>query len=176
MNYDDFYAEPSEFEMQIEEFKDGLMKSVKQEFLDEMERLKAENAELRVFKSRKNEIEAERKKESHEHLLKLEDAERNAKKMRLSELMSENFLQGWGVESKGEKMPKCDKCDKHRRIKYTTPLGKTASSSACNLLVASGKLLIIIAPKISKTKTFSFIIFLSPFFFHFALCLVLIRD
>lgn len=53
IDYDDFYDEPSEFQIQIAEFKQSLMESVKQEFLDEMERLKTENRELQTFKREK---------------------------------------------------------------------------------------------------------------------------
>lgn len=35
--YDDFYDEPSEFEQQVDEFKQSLMNAVKDEFKTEME-------------------------------------------------------------------------------------------------------------------------------------------
>ena len=47
---DDFYNEPSEFDMQVEEFKESLAKSIKSDFLEEMERLKAENRKLQGIK------------------------------------------------------------------------------------------------------------------------------
>ena len=43
---DDFYNEPSEFEIQVEEFKESLAKAIKGEFLEEMGRLKEENRKL----------------------------------------------------------------------------------------------------------------------------------
>ena len=60
--YDDFYNEPSEFEEQIEEFKQSLMDSVKEEFTDEMELLRKENKRLQDIKFRMREIEAEHQK------------------------------------------------------------------------------------------------------------------
>ena len=61
---DDFYNEPSEFDMQVEEFKESLAKAVKSEFLEEMERLKKENRNLREIKENFEQIKRdyERKK------------------------------------------------------------------------------------------------------------------
>ena len=46
--YSDFYDydEPSEFEMQIDEWKETLRSEVKKEYQEEMARLKEENAKL----------------------------------------------------------------------------------------------------------------------------------
>ena len=51
MNWEDFedYYEPSEFEQQVEEFKDSLRRSFKQETQELIERLRKENEELREF-------------------------------------------------------------------------------------------------------------------------------
>ena len=57
MYYDDFYNEPSEFEQQIYEFKQALVKAVKEEYQEELETLRKENAELADFKSKKDELE-----------------------------------------------------------------------------------------------------------------------
>ena len=53
--FDDFFDEPSEFEKQIFEFKESLKNVVKQEILDEMERLREENRSLREIKKLKQE-------------------------------------------------------------------------------------------------------------------------
>ena len=50
-DYDDFYGEPSEFEMQISEFKDSLKQSVSHEWIDKMNALEKENAELQEVKT-----------------------------------------------------------------------------------------------------------------------------
>lgn len=44
--YDEFYDEPSEFEIQIEEWKDTLRESVKKEYKEEMERLRKEKCRI----------------------------------------------------------------------------------------------------------------------------------
>ncbi len=48
---EDFYEEPSEFDNAMDEFKASLMKSVKEEYVSEMERLRAENLELQSVKT-----------------------------------------------------------------------------------------------------------------------------
>ena len=61
---DDFYNEPSEFGMQVEEFKESLARSIKSEFLEEMERLKKENRKLQGIKDNFEQVKRdyERKK------------------------------------------------------------------------------------------------------------------
>lgn len=49
--WEDFYNEgPSDFDIAIEEFKEGLRKTVKEEILNEMTRLKKENEKLQEAK------------------------------------------------------------------------------------------------------------------------------
>lgn len=50
MMYDDYYDELSEFDMQVEEFKDSLKKAVKEEYQEKMKQLEAENARLQNIK------------------------------------------------------------------------------------------------------------------------------
>ena len=50
MMFDDFYDDSPEIEALTEEFKYSLLKSVKEEFLNEMDSLRKENAELKEFK------------------------------------------------------------------------------------------------------------------------------
>lgn len=49
---EDFYHEPSEFELYMDQIKENLMKSIKNEFVTEMERLREENLELQTVKKR----------------------------------------------------------------------------------------------------------------------------
>ncbi|GIO40188.1 hypothetical protein J41TS12_50490 [Paenibacillus antibioticophila] len=123
---DDFYDEPSEFDQQVDEFKQSLMKSVRDEYKAEMDRLRKENAELQDVKRRKDEIERE-----HCHALNQFESdklnlENRLKRMRLTELLGENLLIGWFPSSQDNKKPKCDKCDEQRRIHFKTPSGKPA--------------------------------------------------
>ena len=59
---DEFYTEPSEFDEEIESFKEALSKSIQKKFLDEMEELREENISLREFRDNKERYEQENKK------------------------------------------------------------------------------------------------------------------
>ena len=78
-DYDDFYSEPIDFEMQVDEFKSSLMASVKDEYKAEMARLRKENAELKPVKERMREIEFERTREKDDLERAKFDAFREAK-------------------------------------------------------------------------------------------------
>jgi hypothetical protein len=121
---EDFYHEPSEFEMQIEEFKASLMSKVKEDYIKELERLKKENAELqnvkKNFEGIKNGYEKKKRELEYERSNLLHQVRRE----RLSELMKDCEIELFTVGSKGRRQPKCDKCNEDRRIPYTTPLGK----------------------------------------------------
>ncbi|MNW38933.1 hypothetical protein D3C74_160130 [compost metagenome] len=124
---DDFYCEPSEFDQQVEEFKQSLMNSVRDGYKAEMEELRKENAELQDIKRRKDEIEREHTLALHQLNSEKSDFENRLKRMRLTELLGENLLIAWFPSSQRNQKPKCDKCDEQRFIRYTTPSGKPAS-------------------------------------------------
>ena len=131
--YDDFYYEPSEFEIQIDEFKQGLMKSVKQEILDEINKLKNENKELQSFKLRKEQIEREHRNKLIELQNRAIEAERTASRAKLVELLGEYFTVAWGVKNDYVALPKCDKCDDKRYIHFKSPSGKNLTEQcACD--------------------------------------------
>ena len=58
-DYDDYWGDPSEFEQQVEEFKDALRNSVKDEIKEKIASLEKELAELNEFKKDKNKINQE---------------------------------------------------------------------------------------------------------------------
>lgn len=129
--YDDFYNEPSGFEEQIDEFKAALRASVKEEFIAEMESLRKENDSNRELRNNWNakvrELQNEytqKKWEIEKKLRAAEDAARDAKKMRLNELLAEWSAFAYSIEDEYIKQPKCDLCDEYRHRHYTTPLGK----------------------------------------------------
>ncbi|MBR3645643.1 MAG: hypothetical protein IKN54_04430 [Lachnospiraceae bacterium] len=123
--YDEFYDEPSEFDIQIEEWKDTLRECVKKEYKEEMERLRKENAELLDIK--KNWQEKIRELETEKFKLKVAtiDAENKAKKARLRELLDAFTKQAWGYKYTFKYIhEKCDKCDKDGYIHYKSPQGR----------------------------------------------------
>lgn len=122
---DDFYNEPSEFDMQVEEFKESLAKSIKSDFLEEMERLKAENRKLQGIKENFEQVKRdyERKKQECERVMR--EAENKAKRMKVEEMLEQFKTIFWRVDWEYLYGPKCDKCDKDRRIEITLPSGNT---------------------------------------------------
>lgn len=153
-DYDDYYDEPSEFERKIDEFKQSLIDVVKKEHQEEMAKLREENAKLQDIKVRIKEIEAEHSKFVREIKAERIQIESKVKRMRLRELLSENFIQAWGVENNGEILQKCDKCDKNRYIHYKTPLGKDAKEHCdCNKRAIKYEPLPIECYEFSQSKT-----------------------
>lgn len=120
---DDFYNEPSEFDMQVEEFKESLAKSIKSEFLEEMERLKKKNRRLQGIKDNFEQVKRdyERKKQECERAMR--EAEDRAKRMKVEELMEKFKTFLWRPDWEYLYGPKCDKCDKDRHIEITLPSG-----------------------------------------------------
>lgn len=124
---DDFYNEPSEFEIQMEEFKENLAKAIKSEFLEEMERLKEENRNLQGIKEHFEQIKRDYERKKSECDRTMREAEDKAKHMKTEELMEWFKTFVWTPDYKYLYGPKCDKCDKDRRIEVILPSGKTVN-------------------------------------------------
>jgi len=106
-------------------FTKAIMDNVKKSILDELERLRAENEELKEFRDQKDKMEREINAAKWEYKRKVDQAVQEAKRMRLFELMGENVVTGWGITWKFEYIhEKCDKCDDQRKIHFTSPSGK----------------------------------------------------
>lgn len=125
MYYDnDFYNEPSEFDMQVDEFKQSLLESVKDEYKSEMELLRKENADLQEVKRNYEQIKQEYKNK----IVELEQQKSNlryeVRRERLKDLMKDFEVVLYRAYSKSKSGPKCNKCDEERNIYYKSPLGK----------------------------------------------------
>lgn len=135
MAWEEFY-EGSEFDQQIEEFKDALREDVKRETLEEIERLQKELAELRDFKERKDEIEKEYREKMRAAKIAAAEAEHKWKNARLYALLGEYLVGGFTVKCEIIPGPKCSKCDANRRIHFKSPSGQDMSESClCNVSV-----------------------------------------
>jgi hypothetical protein len=124
---DDFYEEPSEFDNAMEELKANLMKSVKEEYVSEMERLKAENLELQSVKSNFEQIKNEYESKKFELERERRDLQSRVRRERLVDLLDDHKAIMFKAFSKRVMPDKCDKCDDYRTVHYTTPLGRKAS-------------------------------------------------
>ena len=118
-DYYDFY-EPSELEEEIENLKDSLRNSIKEEHQNKIKRLTRENAELREIKKQydaeKREIEAKK--------CELETAIKNVRHEHLRNLLESFTKQAWGCVGNYEYIfDKCDKCDEDGYIHFKSPRG-----------------------------------------------------
>lgn len=126
MWYDEeFYEEPTEFEEKMQEFKEEIARSVKKEFLEEMDRLRDENKKLQGIKEHFEQIKLDYQRKKQECDRIISQAEVRAKRTRLEELMKMFSLILWKPDYEYLYGSKCDKCDRRRQIKITLPSGKT---------------------------------------------------
>lgn len=134
--YEPDYHEPSTGELVYEEVRQLLLKAVKQEYIDEMERLRKENEELRPYRDQKQAFENKIQQLEWQYDHKVHQAEENAKKMLMEDLLGENKLTCWRPKHKFIEQPKCDKCDDDRKIHFKSPLGKDMTEN-CSCSVKS---------------------------------------
>lgn len=130
-DFEDYWGEPSEFEQQVEEFKDALRNSVKDEIKEKIESLEKELAELNDFKNDKKKIVKEYedkikevKREADVQMRAAKEAEEKWKKARLHELLGDYLTIGWRAGYTRVYGEKCDKCDDDRKIHFSSPQGK----------------------------------------------------
>ena len=130
-DYDDYWAGLSEFDQQIEEFKDSLRNSVKDEIKEKIASLENELSELKEFRDEKDkfiqECESkvrEAKREAEVAIRTAKESEEKWKKARLHQLLGDYLTVGWKVGNSWEYGEKCNKCDENRKIHFTSPQGK----------------------------------------------------
>lgn len=130
---EDFYDEPSEFEQQIDSLKESLLKSVKDEYQTEMERLRKENAELLVVKRDLASIKSQYRQKERELESEKNNLLRKVRSERLSTLMEDVSMDMYAVDCEFVKGDKCQNCDGNRRIHFKSPQGNAVSEACiCN--------------------------------------------
>ena len=121
---DDFYGDYSEYELMVDAFKDKLKQEVKEEIKAEMARLREENKRLQDIKKNWNAKVAELEHMKTQLKREMSDAEYNAKKARLSELLLPYLTKAWGITCHYEFLrEKCNNCDEKGNIHFTSPQG-----------------------------------------------------
>jgi ubiquitin len=132
-DYEDFY-EPAEFEEQIKELMNSLKKTISEEWINKMNALEQENAELQEVKKNFDSIAMDYMRKMRECEIKAEsairDAESNARRSRLKTLIQDVQYEFFKVVPKYKYGKKCDKCDEKRLIHYKTPSGRE-ETEAC---------------------------------------------
>lgn len=122
--YEDFFDEPSEFEMQIDEFKSSLVNAVKSDYKAEMERLRQENAELQEVKKNFADIKKDYQTKERQLIHDRDNMERKIRGDRLSELMKDLEVTLYKTDYDYVSLPKCDNCNEKRKIEFFSPSGK----------------------------------------------------
>lgn len=130
MYYEDFFNEPSESDLAIEELKSHLRNEVKKEILNKLNSLKEENEMLLDIKSNWNKL----KREYEDKILELErEKEKTLKDVKneyynatLQDLFDncELFSRVYQVDYTFERTPKCSKCDNNRQYTLISPDGE----------------------------------------------------
>lgn len=133
--YEDFYIDgPSYFDEQIDEFKEALKKSVKEEFLKDVERLKKENEELQKVKNNFNKIKLEYQRKEEELKLKEQDIMKNLARKKIEELttIADMKSEAYWLDAASGYIPKCNKCDDKRLIHFKSPSGNDCTEPCPN--------------------------------------------
>ena len=124
--YEDFYDyEHSYFDEQIEEFKEGLRKTVKKEFINEMEKLKKENQELQEVKKNWNKIKADFEIKKEVYNIDKDKMKKELARMKINELLEAADIKEkcYYIDTLFGYVPWCGKCKDHK-IQFLSPSGK----------------------------------------------------
>lgn len=124
--YEDFYDEPSEFELQIADFKSALADAVRADIKEKIERLEKENEELREYRNLKEEHERILRNKVAEYDRAILQAKSDTRRASLKTIFGENLITAYRAHCERMKFKKCDRCDDKRQIAYKTPLGHDA--------------------------------------------------
>ena len=129
--YDNFFdfPEPTTGDLLYEEIKQLLLKTVKAEYVAEMERLRKENEELRPYKEQKASFDRQLKAIKLEYERKLQQLAQDLRNQTMQEFFGPEQISAWRVTTKYTQGPKCDRCDENRVIRFKSPLGKDMSES-----------------------------------------------
>ena len=133
--YEDFYNEgPSDYELFMNDLKETLKKSIKDEFIKEMDRLRAENKKLQNVKENFEQIKLEYAHKEQELKTREQDMEKNLARKKIMELatIADMKAQIYYIDDDTAYLPKCDKCDENRLIHFKSPTGKDCTEPCPN--------------------------------------------
>ena len=126
----DYFHEPTEFEQEVDSFKEALRGSVKKEIADELEKLRATVKEQGEKLKNLAALEAAAKADKKAYEWKMGHAERFAmdkvKKEGIRKLLDVLAEPRYRIDTERRSQPKCNKCNEDRKLEYTTPRGRVA--------------------------------------------------
>ena len=125
----ELYEGTAAFDEQVEQFKDSLRQSVKEEVQEKIRTLEAELEELREFRDRKDEIERQYRESENELRRQCRTEIEKIKNTRLYGFLNEIRFDAWAVDVQYVEGPKCDKCDARRQISFISPMGRKMNES-----------------------------------------------
>lgn len=133
-DYDEeIYDNYNEFDVQIKEFQQALIKGVKQQYIDKLNELTEENARLQDVADRMVEIEREHKAKLRELDEEKMNLVRKVRRERISELFSDQKVIMYRADYNMIPIEKCTECDKDRHIHFLSPQGIEAKAPCrCN--------------------------------------------
>lgn len=126
---DEEFYEESQYAEEVENLCEAIRRSVKKEILDEMNRLKTENEKLQGIKEHFDEVKREYERKKAQCDMAIATAEANARRARLEEIIEDHRIIRWKVESRYGYGPKCNKCDKNRKIQIKLPSGRVVDDN-----------------------------------------------
>lgn len=133
--YEDFFNEGSfDYELFMNDLKETLKKSIKDEFIKEMDRLRAENKKLQNVKENFEQIELDYVHKEQELKAKEQDMERNLARKKIMELatIADMKPQIYYIDDANGFLPKCNKCDENRLIHFKSPSGRECTEPCPN--------------------------------------------
>ena len=133
--YEDFYNEgPSDYELLMNDLKETLKKSIKDEFIKEMDKLRAENKKLQDVKENFERIKLDYAHKEQELKAKEQDIERSLARKKIMELatIADMKPQIYYIDDATGFHTKCDKCDENRLIHFKSPSGRECTESCPN--------------------------------------------
>lgn len=124
MEWKDFYCEPSESDIAIQELKEHLKKEVKSEILNKLEKLEKENKELQEIKKNKEKLENDYKEKFNQLEREYQIKERTLYQKPLKELIEIIQEEYYYVSYDYLEKPKCSKCNDKRQLEILDDYGR----------------------------------------------------
>lgn len=123
--YNDYFdlSEPSTGDIVFEEIK-RVLGTLKEEIKTELEALRKENAELRLYKEDRDRLQRDLERVKSECNRRIREAEATAENRVFESLLGEHMIQAWKVGHEYILPQKCDKCDANRKLHFTSPRGR----------------------------------------------------